>query len=76
MSGEEHGTAVADPNGKRGPSSSPVSDDGHPAPARRAGGRRRADNAFEDLLDSFTTHLDDAKYLKFSSVPDLRVLDS
>ena len=31
----------------------------------RAGGRRQVDDAFEDLLDTFTTHLDEVTYLGF-----------
>jgi integrase/recombinase XerC len=31
----------------------------------RAGGRRQVDDAFEDLLDTFTTHLDEVTYLSF-----------
>lgn len=36
-------------------------------PVRRAGGRRGSDVAFEDLLDAFTTHLDQVKCLSFET---------
>ncbi|MGO9150648.1 MAG: tyrosine-type recombinase/integrase [Acidimicrobiales bacterium] len=41
--------------------------DGEAKPERRAGGRRQVDDAFEDLLDTFTAHLDKVKYLDFHS---------
>ena len=37
------------------------------SPVRRAGGRCRDDLAFEDLLDAFTTHLDQVKCLSFET---------
>ena len=41
--------------------------DGEAKPERRAGGRRQVDDAFEDLLDTFTAHLDKVRYLAFGS---------
>ncbi|MHB1502142.1 MAG: tyrosine-type recombinase/integrase [Candidatus Dormibacteria bacterium] len=39
--------------------------EGRPTP--RAGGRRTADDAFEDLLDAFTNHLDEVRCLSFET---------
>ncbi len=39
--------------------------EGRPGP--RAGGRRTADDAFEDLLDAFTTHLNEVRCLSFET---------
>jgi site-specific recombinase XerD len=44
-----------------------VPDDGGAKPVRRAGGRRQVDDAFEDLLETFTAHLDKVRYLAFGS---------
>jgi integrase/recombinase XerC len=44
-----------------------MSSDGGAKPERRAGGRRQVDDAFEDLLDTFTAHLDKVRYLAFGS---------
>jgi integrase/recombinase XerC len=44
-----------------------MSSDGGAKPERRAGGRRQVDDAFEDLLETFTAHLDKVRYLAFGS---------
>jgi hypothetical protein len=44
-----------------------MSSDGGAKPGRRAGGRRQVDDAFEDLLETFTAHLDKVRYLAFGS---------
>jgi site-specific recombinase XerD len=41
--------------------------DGEAQPERRAGGRRQVDDAFEDLLEAFTAHLDKVRYLAFGT---------
>ena len=41
--------------------------DGERALSPRAGGRRTADDDFEDLLDAFTTHLDQVRCLSFET---------
>jgi site-specific recombinase XerD len=70
MSAEERRNDPDEPNtpgkspGRRRPS---VPGDGGAKPERRAGGRRQVDDAFEDLLDTFTAHLDKVKYLDFHS---------
>ena len=50
--------------GRRRPS---VPGDGEAKPERRAGGRRQVDDAFEDLLEAFTAHLDKVRYLAFGT---------
>jgi site-specific recombinase XerD len=44
-----------------------MSSDGEAKPERRAGGRRRLDDAFEDLLETFTAHLAEVKCLDFGT---------
>lgn len=44
-----------------------MTSDGEAKPERRAGGRRQADDAFEDLLEAFTAHLDKVRYLAFGT---------
>jgi site-specific recombinase XerD len=67
------GTKMADPDTPNTPGKSPgrrrpsVPGDGEAKPGRRAGGRRQVDDAFEDLLETFTTHLDKVRYLAFGS---------
>ena len=69
----ERGRSMADPDTPNTPGKSPgrrrpsVPGDGGAKPERRAGGRRQVDDAFEDLLDTFTAHLDKVKYLDFDS---------
>ena len=64
---------MADPDTPNTPGKSPgrrrpsVPGDGEAKPGRRAGGRRQVDDAFEDLLETFTTHLDKVRYLAFGS---------
>ncbi len=64
---------MADPDEPNTPGKSPgrrrpsMSSDGGAKPERRAGGRRQVDDAFEDLLETFTAHLDKVRYLAFGS---------
>ena len=64
---------MADPDTPNTPGKSPgrrrpsMSSDGGAKPERRAGGRRQVDDAFEDLLETFTAHLDKVRYLAFGS---------
>lgn len=64
---------MADPDEPNMPGKSPgrrrpsVPSDGGAKPERRAGGRRQVDDAFEDLLETFTAHLDKVRYLAFGS---------
>jgi hypothetical protein len=54
----------SEPPERRSPS---APSDGTTKPSHRAGGRRQVDDTFEDLIDTFTTHLDEVKYIGFST---------
>ena len=64
---------MADPDEPNTPGKSPgrrrpsMPGDGEAKPGHRAGGRRQLDDAFEDLLETFTAHLDKVRYLAFGS---------
>jgi site-specific recombinase XerD len=59
---------MPDPNKPKQPRARPSTPRyGEGKPARRAGGRRQVDDAFEDLLDAFTTHLNEVRCLTFAT---------